>query len=306
MRWQRLGSIFCPNGQRPWMKSHAANPVAEQLEGDLFRVYFGCRDDNNRTHIGTIVLRLDEHVTLEEIAREPILAPGEPGLFDDSGTSMGTIIHDGDAAYLYYIGWNLGVTVPFRNSIGLAVREGRDGEFVKVARAPVVDRDEQDPLSLSYPWVMREAGVWRMWYGSNLAWGPTRGEMVHAIKSAWSLDGQRWQRDGEVLVGPRLPDEPIVCRPCVIHLDGMYRMWYCRRDQARGGKAAPYRLGYAESEDGVTWERRDDEVGLEPSGEGWDSEEVTYPSLFRHRGALYMLYNGNGFGRTGFGLARAA
>ena len=44
-------------------------------------------------------------------------------------------------------------------------------------------------------------------------------------------------------------------------------------------------------------ERRDGEAGLPLSPEGWDSEMVTYPMVFRDRGTLSMLYNGNGYGR---------
>ena len=46
-----------------------------------------------------------------------------------------------------------------------------------------------------------------------------------------------------------------------------------------------------------------EEAGLEPSGEGWDSREIAYPWVFREGGELRMLYNGNGNGRDGFGLA---
>jgi len=306
MRWERLGRVFQPEGQRPWMKSHASNPVAEPLGGDHFRVYFGCRDEKNRSHVGSVVIELRDRARLMDVAAEPALGPGETGLFDDSGTSMGCLVHDGESAYLFYVGWNLAVTVPFRNSIGLARRERPDGPFVKVSAAPVVDRAAGDPLSLSYPWVLREEGGWRMWYGSTLAWGPGPGEMTHAVKSARSDDGLAWRRPGGVVLGPRLPEEPIVCRPCVIRLDGTYRMWYSRRGRAVAGKAAPYRLGYAESGDGETWRRLDELAGLVPSGEGWDSDEVAYPSVFRHQGALHLLYNGNGFGRTGFGIARSA
>ena len=51
-------------------------------------------------------------------------------------------------------------------------------------------------------------------------------------------------------------------------------------------------------------ERRNDELaGIDVSPEGWDSEMICYPYIFEHRGLLYMLYNGNGYGKTGFGLA---
>jgi hypothetical protein len=62
-------------------------------------------------------------------------------------------------------------------------------------------------------------------------------------------------------------------------------------------------LGYAESPDGITWTRKDDEVGIDRSAEGWDSLMMEYPFVYEHRGRKHMLYNGNGFGETGFGHA---
>ncbi len=37
--------------------------------------------------------------------------------------------------------------------------------------------------------------------------------------------------------------------------------------------------------------------------DGWDSEMIDYPFDFDHKGHRYMLYNGNGYGKTGFWLA---
>ena len=87
-------------------------------------------------------------------------------------------------------------------------------------------------------------------------------------------------------------------RPCVIQdaTIGRYRMWYSVRGET-------YRLGYAESQDGIVWDRHDDRAGLSSLADGWDSEMITYPVVFQDRGRLHMLYNGNGYGRTGIGLA---
>jgi hypothetical protein len=30
---------------------------------------------------------------------------------------------------------------------------------------------------------------------------------------------------------------------------------------------------------------------------------IEYPFVLRHKNEIYMLYNGNGYGKTGFGLA---
>src|SRR5262249_8487467 len=174
----------------------------------------------------------------------------------------------------------------------------RDGErFERFSRAPVLDRSEQDPFSLSYPCVLHEsAGDWKMWYGSNLSWGPGHSDMVHLIKLARSTNGRRWTPGEEPCLEANGPDESAFSRPCVLREGRLYRMWYSYR-------GASYRIGYAESPDGVQWNRQDDAAGLEPSASGWDSESVEYPFVFRHRGTVFMIYNGNAYGRDGFGLA---
>jgi hypothetical protein len=50
----------------------------------------------------------------------------------------------------------------------------------------------------------------------------------------------------------------------------------------------------------------DDRVGIERSPSGWDSEMMEYSSMQRHKQDMYLLYNGNGFGQSGFGIARLA
>jgi hypothetical protein len=82
-------------------------------------------------------------------------------------------------------------------------------------------------------------------------------------------------------------------------------MWYCFRGSVdyRTDRGQSYRIGYAESTDGIRWERLDDLVGIERSDEGWDSVMMEYPFVYEHRGLKHMLYNGNGFGETGIGYA---
>ena len=296
MKWSKRGLVFCPDNQFAWMRTHAAGPIAEHLGGDLFRVYFGCRDAANRTSIGFVEIDLRRPERILRLSEEPLVAPGEAGLFDDSGASTGCLARYGDRMYLYYLGWNLGVTVPWRNTIGLAVRDTPDGTFRKHSPAPLMDRDPTDPFSISYPWVIQEEGRWRMWYGSNLRWGREARTMSHVIKYAESDDGLSWRRTGAIAIGALSAQEYAIAKPCVMRDDGLYRMWYSHRGDA-------YRIGYAESADGLSWERRDDQVGIGVSEHGWDSQSVQYACVFRHRGQDYMLYNGNQYGRTGFGLA---
>jgi len=297
VKWRKLGRVYQPEGDLPWMRSHASNPVAEHRGGDRFRVYFGARDERNRSSIGWVEIDLARPSAILARAERPVLEPGPPGAFDESGLSMGCLAARPDGArFLYYVGWSLGLSVPWRNSIGLAVSRGADAGFEKHSPAPVLGLDELDPHSVSYPWVLAEERGWRMWYGSNLSWGPSRDDMTHVIKCAESRDGIAWTRDGSTALGYRGNGEFALSRPCVLEEKGRYKMWFSYR-------GATYRIGYAESGDGRRWRRDDARAGITVSPSGWDSESIEYAHVFDHAGRRYMLYNGNGYGKSGFGLA---
>lgn len=278
------------------MVSHAANPVAEHLHDDLFRLYFSCRDAESRSHISFAEVDLKPPFKVLRIAEEPVLAPGEVGTFDDSGVSLSCITGVNGAKYLYYLGWNLGVTVPWRNSIGLAIHDPFTENFQRFSKAPLLDRHDVDPYSLSYPFVAEDEGIYRMWYGSNLRWGKDERDMDHLIKYAESHDAIHWKREGIIVLRFKNDREYAMSRPCVIKEAGLYKMWYSYRGES-------YRIGYSESEDGIEWVRKDGQVGIGVSESGWDSKSVEYPFVFDHKGERYMLYNGNDYGKTGIGLA---
>lgn len=295
-RWRKLGRVYAPDGSKPWMHAYAANPVAEWLGEDRFRIYFSSRDARNRSSIGFVEIDLTRPAVILRESAEPVLGPGEPGMFDDSGASIGCIVAEGDRRSLYYMGWHLTVVVPWQNAIGLAVSEGPGEPFRRVSRFPIVELNETDPYTISYPWVMREGNTYRMWYGSNIAWGPVKRDMRHLIKYADSDDGRTWRRPGTVAISFERPEEYAICKPAVVRDGDRYRMWFCARGEA-------YRIYEAESPDGIAWTRTSGGPALDVSPEGWDSEMVEYPFVFDHRGARYMLYAGNAFGRSGFGLA---
>ncbi|HWA11819.1 MAG TPA: hypothetical protein VHA15_01870 [Burkholderiales bacterium] len=296
MRWRKLGLVFAPENVHDWMRSHAANTAAERIDGELYRIYFSTRGENNRSSIGWVEVDMRHPTRVLRVSEHPVVSPGAIGTFDDSGASMACLVSDGNTRYLYYLGWNLGVTVPWRNSIGLAIARDGSDHFEKWSAAPVMDRGPTDPYSISYPWVVREGDRWRMWYGSNLSWGTEQRDMAHLIKYAESDDGIHWRRDGRIAIPFAAPDEYAMSKPCVFQHGGRYRMWYSYRGTA-------YRIGYAESPDGLAWTRLDHLAGIGPSETGWDAESVEYPNVFRHEERTYMLYNGNGYGRTGFGIA---
>jgi predicted GH43/DUF377 family glycosyl hydrolase len=288
-QWERRGLVFAPDG-RWWQRSHAALPTVLPLGGGLCRVYFTSRDERQRSHVGWFDLDLDGSQVVEACA-EPVLAPGVRGHYDGDGVWAASAVRDRDRVRLYTIGWNAGAPPLYYPSIGLAFSEDGGRTFAKHGRTPVLARSEHDPWMVSGPHVLHEDGRWRMWYLSGQGWDDD-GHSAYDVKHAESDDGIAWRRDGRVCLG----EERNTARACVLRDGGRYRAWF----SSDGGEG--YRIRYAESPDGLDWERVDG-WGLEPAGEGWESGAVAYPFVVRHGDRLVMLYNGDGFGRAGIGLA---
>ena len=295
-RWRKLGLVFAPDGSVPWMLTHAANPVAEHVADDRFRIYFSSRDAGNRSSAAFVEIDLREPTAILRQADAPVLAPGDPGAFDDAGISIGCLLAVGSRRFLYYMGWHLMTAVPWQNTIGLATSDAPGEPFRRISTNPIVSVSDADPHTVSYPWVRCESGRFRMWYGSSTQWGPHTSDMRHVIKYAESADGISWDATGRIVIDADEPGEYALSRPCVVKDADRYRMWFCSRGHS-------YRIKYAESDDGLVWTRKNESIGIDVSPEGWDSEMIEYPCVFDHRGRRYLLYTGNGYGRTGFGLA---
>lgn len=300
MRWKKLKQIFVANQQSNWMYSHGSNPVYFKTEDGFDRIYFTCRDQHSRSHIAYIDVDFEDDFRIVNMSKDPVLKPGDLGKFDDSGVVMGCLQKVNNKLFLYYLGWNLKVTVPWLNTIGLAVFNPKTGRFEKYSDAPVMDRSHEDPFSISYPSILFENNVYKMWYGSNLSWGENQQDMKHVFKYAESEDGINWNRTNRIVVNLEHENEYALSKPWVIKEDGVYKMWYSYR---ANGTITTYRIGYAESNDGLNWQRKDAHVGIDVSPSGWDSQMISYPCVFDKNQKRYMLYNGNEYGKTGFGIA---
>jgi hypothetical protein len=299
MTWRKLGLLDIDTRGAAFAASHLALPAMEPRPDGRLRLFVTVRNAAGKSHIATASLEPRGGSFRGTLDPEPALAPGSLGAFDDAGVTMSCVVRDGDRVFLYYTGWSLGVSVPFYWQSGLAVSTDGGRSFARVSRGPIMERNDTDPYLNASPWVMVDGGVWRMWYLSATKWTPGEGGPKHYyhVRYAESRDGVHWHRDGRVCVDFGSADEYAFGRPCVMRdADGTYRMWYSVR-------GAAYRIGYAESSDGLAWTRMDDRVGIDVSPEGFDSDMIEYGVVFDHGGRRLMLYNGNDYGRSGIGLA---
>lgn len=299
-RWRKLGRLYVPSleGRHPKLVSHAANPLPVKLEGDVYRVFYSGRDRNNRSSVGAVDIDIVQRKVVEE-HYQPFFQHGPEGSFYADGISIGTCYVADGVRYILFMGWQSPPGHHWRGDIGRLI-VNPDLSLRLDGRAPFMASDEVDPLSLSYPWVLDlGADGFRMWYGSTRTWDTGNGEMLHVIHSASSLDGHHWHREG-LAVPYELGVVQAFSRPCVIaNADGALDMWF----SYRGGRGDSYRIGRAVSDDGEAWRLALESAGIDVSPGGWDSEMIEYPFVLDHKDQRYMLYNGNGYGKTGFGLA---
>ena len=297
MNWQKCGHIFVPDQS---MHSHASVPIADHLHDNVFKIYFSVRDINNISYTWS----LDYDIALNkiiEIGKEPILSPGMPGTFDDAGAMASCLMTHNGIKYLYYIGWNISKSVPFRNAIGLAIKKP-DGQFEKYSQGPIIDRGIHDPVFTASSCVLYHENKFKMWYLSCIGWDMSDAPRhSYNIKYAESVDAINWTRTGITAIDFKDEYEYAISTPRVIIEHGKYKMWYSYRASKEN---STYRIGYAESSDGINFTRMDNSAGIDVSQEGWDSEMICYPYVFDHNDCRYMLYNGNSYGKTGFGLAK--
>ena len=298
--WQKLGLLYCPSetGRHPKLLSHAANPLPVLLEGDIYRVFYSGRDTNNRSSVGAVDIDIvNRQIVLEH--SQPFFEHGPAGSFYADGVSIGNCYEVNGVRYMLFMGWQNPKGSQWRGDIGrLIVRPDLTLELA--SDMPFMGSDSTDPLSLSYPWVLKnEMGGYRMWYGSTTTWDAGNSEMLHVINSASSVDGHHWVREG-LAVPYELGRAQAFSRPTIVKdAQGGYEMWF----SYRSGSGEKYRIGHAVSRTGKAWELALDDADIDVSLDGWDSEMIEYPFVFDHQGQRYMLYNGNGYGKTGFGLA---
>lgn len=302
--WRKLGLVYVADGQRAWQHSHAYLPSPLRLDADRIRVFCAFLDDQMIGRVGYVDIAAADPTKVIAVSDRPVLDIGVSGTFDDHGCVPLTLIrtHDG-VLRLYYTGFQLGIGVRYYMFTGLAESKDDGLSFTRVSQVPILDRSDGELFVRTAPFVSADGQGWRMWYIAGSRWigeGDTAKpsyEMYHVR----SVDGISWPRTGtKVMALADDGDEFGFGRPCVMPMGDGFSMWYSIRSLSKG-----YRIGYAISADGLIWERRDDEAGITVSDSGWDSEMVCLSSVIETEYGTYLFYNGNDYGRTGFGVAVA-
>ena len=314
MKWKKLGSIFRPSDYAlPFgCFAYAKGPQVVTMDG-FRRVYFSsCSQDSSGKYLSNVCYA-DFSLGFGEIRnvnRHEVIALGGLGAFDEHGIFPVHIFRENpNKLWAYTTGWSRRVSVSADAAIGLNVSSDSGWTFQRLGTGPIMSASLNEPFLVADPFVLKAGKEYHMWYIFGLRWifveKGQQAERVYKIAHATSRDGVNWKRESLPIIKDNIGSDECQALPSVLKVNGVYHMVFCYRDAFgfRTERGKGYRLGYAYSLDLVHWVRNDSLLNLPLTGEGWDGEMMCYPHLFDLGGQTALLYNGNHFGRDGFGLA---
>lgn len=315
MKWRKLGKIFDPTEFELFnqCREFAQAPQVIVFD-DRLRIYFSTRSfdassGNYLSHIAFVDMRKDFREVIA-VSRNTVIELGKAGCFDEHGIFPMNVLRRGDLIYGYTCGVNRRVSVPVDSAIGIAVSRDGGDTFRRLGDGPILSPSLHEPCLVADPFVQVFGDSFYMWYIFGTPWEKRAddepAERIYRIGQASSLDGISWRREsGRQIVACRLGSDECQALPTVIRISGRYHLFFCYRHahDFRHNRNRSYRIGHAYSDDLLDWTRDDEQMSIAPSEDDWDSEMLCYPHVFACDGRVYMLYNGNEFGRRGFGLA---
>jgi hypothetical protein len=314
MRWQRHGKIFDPTEHRlpAGCTQFAQSPQALVCD-DFVRIYFSTRAVDTTGKFLSHVAFVDMPRNLREViqvAERPVIPLGGLGCFDEHGIFPMNVLRVGDEVWGYTTGWNRRVSVSVDTAIGLAISRDGGSSFERIGDGPVLAQSLHEPCLVGDGFVRQVGDRFHMWYIFGTGWkrhavdaAPDR---TYKIGHAVSDDGIEWRKEeARQIVADRLGPDESQALPTVIRIGERWHMFFCYRQSFdfRNHPGRGYRIGHAWSDDLSNWSRDDDDPHLVSVPGDWDGDMQCYPHVFECDGRICLLYNGNQFGRHGFGLA---
>lgn len=314
MKWNKLGKIFDPSRYRlpNGCELFAQSPQALVCDEHV-RIYFStrARDANGKFLSHVAYVDMDHALSrILRVADHTVLPLGELGTFDEHGIFPINVLRHENKVLAYTTGWNRRVSVSVDTAIGLAVSTDGGRSFQRQGLGPVLAQSLHEPCLVGDGFVLHVGGQFHMWYIFGTGWkrysldaAPDR---TYKIGHAVSSDGVNWTKEeARRIVADRLGPDESQALPTVVEIDGRWHMFFCYRQSSdfRTNPDRGYRIGHAWSDDLSNWTRDDDQIPLSIEPGSWDSDMQCYPHAFKVGERVCLLYNGNEFGRHGFGLA---
>jgi hypothetical protein len=316
MKWRKLGMVFDLSKHRlpEGCIGYAQSPQPVVFE-NFVRVFFSTRaiDPLNRKFISDVAFVDFKHDFSEviSVADRPVIERGGLGCFDEHGIFPMNVIKRGSELWGYTCGWSRRHSVSVETGIGLAISYDGGVTFHRAGKGPILTSSLQEPFLVGDGFVLEKNGKFHMWYIFGTGWRKFEDggnpERTYKIGYAVSSDGLEWEKpdEGLAIIPDLIGDAESQALPCVMEIDGLYHMFFCYRHSHdfRTNPQRAYRIGHAISKDLTDWEREDDSLNLISQDKNWDSDMMCYPGICETPKGIFLLYNGNEFGKKGFGAA---
>lgn len=305
LNWTVHGLLYTPNTAWWWSQSHAQCPVADPqaISPGIYRIYYSSRDSAGKSRIGSCLLNT-ELMEIVESQSEPELDLGSLGSFDDAGVMPAAVVAHNSKKYLLYIGWMERKSVPYQNAIGLAEID-ESGHLRRVFEGPVLSAWANEAYFTGTINVFNKDNHYLGYYLCCTEWFLSNGkpEPRYDIKIASSSDLIHWERTGKSALALASDMEGGYASASVIQLNDRYLMFYCKRNATdyRTSSDNSYKIYAAVSADAESWKKMIDFQYTATSV--FDNSMQCYPQFLRVAHKVYMLYNGNDFGKQGFGCS---
>ena len=314
LKFRNLGLIATTKNldQKDGRAGFMQSPQTLELD-DAIRIYFSTRflDSTGKPVSQVEFLDFSKNWRcLDEFSRPLSISQSILGAYDEHGIFPFVPFRISDKEILGFIsGWSRRVSVDVETAIGICKSVDNGETFYRIGEGPILAAATGEPFLVGDPYIIRNGDQMIMYYIFGTSWisdpqnplAPL--DRVYRIGLATSRDGLNWvRRNGTQIISI---DDELECQalPSVIRFQEGWLMSFCYRNAHgfRHDKGKGYRLGFATSIDGFNWSRlSENECTVELND--WNSEMQCYPNLYSNGDQIFLLSNGNQFGRNGFGL----
>ena len=297
--WEKLGLILPPDPTKWWSKTHAALPCPLIIDDNIVRVYYSTRDDDNISRVTfadfdtknpTKLIRKHDHICLPS---------GLLGSFDEHGVQATKVIKVGDKYILYYAGFRNVLDGYYDLFSGIAT--SKDGiNFIKMSNMPFLDRISDEPnIRVAAVVNNYDLNFYTLFYIAATGWFESNGKKCpkYRMMVSHSNSFNKFENAKCVMEPNVNSDEIGFSRPWLFG----DKLYYAVR------KSEKENIPYAHIEEAqylTTGVNRTNNLILERSSSGFDSQMVCFPAVLDLPGGRYMWYNGNGYGAEGIGLCK--
>lgn len=289
--------------------SHASLPTITKksnAEKNEFLVLFSPRKANvSRIAAGTLMISDHNGFSFDPNNVREILGPGKIGTYNDFGvmpsfvspyTWQGTNANRRSSQInLYTCGWTSSETLPFHQEIGVHTFDPDSLEVGSLNK--ILGRNARNPLYVTNPaHVSLANGYDLIFFVSCCSW---RSEDSGKLESEYHIKYEVYHQDEFVKEGelPRISGQIASCRPWPIQVENRLFIFFSARTTK-----ADYNIYCCEFVDlnYFSWTG----LPLITLGEGsWYSKMACYPSAVVFESRIYLIFCGDGYGSTGFGIA---